>query len=184
MSSRQWLQAAALLFTIGCAGEADTTNTLPDGVAESGRASATRPPADTARPGTDSIKLFYISIEGATKDEKIGCNDGLVAVNVDAANTQAPLRFALERLLDNETPSPDGTAPYNALAPMDLRVDSIGVTGDSATIRLSGKFAYGGVCDAPRIEAQLMKTATQFPTIRVASFYINGRPLREMLSEK
>jgi hypothetical protein len=42
----------------------------------------------------------------------------------------------------------------------------------------------GGVCDNPRVEAQLVETAMQFPGVMEAAITINGTPLEEALSLK
>ena len=52
--------------------------------------------------------------------------------------------------------------------------------GDS----LAGKLLLGGVCDDPRVEAQLVETARRFSTVREVEIVINGKPLKEVLSEK
>ena len=40
----------------------------------------------------------------------------------------------------------------------------------------------GGVCDDPRIKAQLEESALQFNTVDKASVFINGVPLDQLLS--
>jgi hypothetical protein len=49
---------------------------------------------------------------------------------------------------------------------------------------LSGTMMLGGVCDNPRVEAQLEETALQFPTVSQVSVFVNSRPLEEVLSLK
>ena len=138
-----------------------------------------------AAEDSDSVMLFFIMLESKNvAGEIIGCGDAVMGIATSAGQAKAPLRFALDRLLAMRVTTLPGTGAYNALHQTALKVDSVTIHRDSAIIGLSGKFSYGGVCDAPRIEAQLTRTATQFPTIRTASFFINGRPLRDMLSER
>ncbi len=138
----------------------------------------------SASSGSSSVMLFFIMLEPNVAGETIGCGDAVVSLATNAGQAKAPLRFALDRLLAMRVTTLPGIGAYNALHQAELKVDSVAIRGDSAIIGLSGKFSYAGVCDAPRIEAQLTRTATQFPTIRTASFFINGRPLRDMLSER
>jgi hypothetical protein len=39
----------------------------------------------------------------------------------------------------------------------------------------------GGVCDEPRVRAQLEETALQFVTVDSVSIFVNGQPLAEAL---
>ena len=49
-------------------------------------------------------------------------------------------------------------------------------------VRLAGDLSLGGVCDPPRVEAQLRRTVLQFPRADSARFFINGEPLDAYLS--
>lgn len=42
----------------------------------------------------------------------------------------------------------------------------------------------GGVCDAPRLEAQIEQTALQFSTVNEVAVFVNDKPLEEVLSSK
>jgi len=42
----------------------------------------------------------------------------------------------------------------------------------------------GGVCDAPRVEAQIEQTALQFSTVHEVAVFINDVPLEDVLSLK
>jgi spore germination protein GerM len=59
----------------------------------------------------------------------------------------------------------------------ELSVQGIGIEEGVATINLTGTIQTGGVCDAPRIEAQIEQTALQFVTIQSVNILINGQPL-------
>ena len=51
-------------------------------------------------------------------------------------------------------------------------------------MRLNGTLQLGGVCDNPRVKAQLEQTALQFPTVKSVKYYINDKTLDEALSLK
>jgi hypothetical protein len=42
----------------------------------------------------------------------------------------------------------------------------------------------GGVCDAPRVEAQIKQTALQFSTVSDVEVFIDDIPLEDVLSQK
>jgi hypothetical protein len=41
----------------------------------------------------------------------------------------------------------------------------------------------GGVCDSPRVQAQLEEIALQFSTVNSVAVFINGEPLDQVLSQ-
>jgi len=53
-----------------------------------------------------------------------------------------------------------------------------------AIIHLTGTVVLGGVCDAPRLEAQIEQTALQFSTVSDVAVFVNDTPLEEVLSSK
>jgi hypothetical protein len=73
---------------------------------------------------------------------------------------------------------------YNALYRSRLRLQRAVVVKGKATIHLVGSMSLGGVCDNPRVKAQLRQTALQFPTVRNVSIFVNGVPLWKRLSLK
>ena len=46
--------------------------------------------------------------------------------------------------------------------------------GNTANVFLRGSIKLGGVCDTPRFQKQLERTATQFDGVDFARFYLNG----------
>ena len=71
---------------------------------------------------------------------------------------------------------------YNALHNSDLRVGPIDIVNREAIIDLYGDLSLGGVCDNPRVDAQLTQTALQFSTVDAVTIRVNGTPLEELLS--
>jgi hypothetical protein len=131
------------------------------------------------------IKLFFVALEDNGKSGKqIGCNDSIVAVTRTIPATTAPLTAALKELFSIRERNYGQAGLYNALAPANLKLDSASLIDGKATIDLSGTLELGGVCDAPRVEAQLKELALQFSTVKQVSVFLNGIPLEKALSGK
>lgn len=135
-------------------------------------------PATGEAPTFDEVQLFLIAEGGGD----IGCGDRAVPVTEKIAPTRAPLTAAIEALLAVDAQHYGQSGLYNALARSDLTVESIAVRDGTATIRLTGDYRVGGVCDDPRVTAQFEQTATQFDTVRRAEIFINGTPLADLTS--
>jgi spore germination protein GerM len=135
--------------------------------------------------GTRVVKLFLIAVDDAGRSgKKIGCGDSVVAVTRDLRPTPTPLRAALEELL--RIPRTYGSDPelYNALSQSELRLVSVSVRRGIARLSFAGRLVMGGVCDGPRVQAQIEETALQFPTVKKVKVFINGAPLSAYLSER
>lgn len=135
--------------------------------------------------GAQEVKLFLIAIDDAGRSGKrIGCGDSVLAVTREISRTRAPLRAALEELL--RMPERYGSDPelYNALHRSELRLESISVRHGLARITFAGQLVTRGVCDSPRVQAQIEETALQFPIVKKVQVFINGTPLSEYLSER
>jgi hypothetical protein len=132
---------------------------------------------------TKQIKLFFIVLDDDGKSgKKIGCNDSVVPVAVSIAPTAAPLRAAYEKLLAIREDPYGARRHTNPLSRSNLKVKSAGIRKKTATIRLTGELISAGHCEDPRIEAQLTEIALQFPSVRRVSVFVNGVPLRTLLS--
>ncbi len=143
-------------------------------------------PTDTPVPQLFSrVKIYLIAINDAGKSgPQIGCGDSVIAVDREITPTNAPLKAALEALLSIHDQHYGQSGLYNALYQSNLRVQSVTINNGVARIALTGTFQQGGVCDSPRIEAQLTSTALQFSTVKSAEITINGKSLQELLSSK
>ena len=131
------------------------------------------------------VKLFLIAVEDAGRSgKKIGCDDSVVAVTRELRPTRTPLKAAIEELL--RIPRSYGSEPelYNALHQSELRLESVSIRRDVARLNFAGRLVTGGVCDSPRVQAQIEETALQFPTVKKVKVFINGTPLSEYLSER
>ena len=133
--------------------------------------------ADAAAPVT-STRIWLIDIGGGS----LGCGDAAKPVRVAIAPTGAPLRASINRLLAIRSRTFRGL--YNPLYASRLRVGSASVVRGLATVNLVGRMTTGGVCDTPRVIAQLHRTALQFPTVTRVRFRVNGVRLEDFLSER
>src|SRR5919202_271448 len=131
-------------------------------------------------PGGTLVRLAFIGL--ARGD--VGCGDQVVLVDRAVARTGAPLHAALDALLAERQRQGTSDHLYNALAESSLHVDSVSIQSGTATIGLAGRLSLGGVCDDPRVEAQIRSTALQFPSVSDVRITLNGAPLTEALSER
>jgi hypothetical protein len=129
-----------------------------------------------------SVHLFFVALgDEGRRGTLIGCNDSIVPVEVQIAPTAAPLRTALEELLQVGDQTYAQTDLHNALHQSRLQVQYITIADGHASVSLTGQLLSGGVCDVPRIEAQLNQTVLQFPHIHTASVFLDGTPLEQIL---
>lgn len=141
---------------------------------------ATSPPSSPA----DTVDVFLVKLEDAGQSgTPIGCNDSLVAVGTAVQAGDDPMVSAYSALfaVQDERVGPQGL--YNALHASNLIVSSSTVDGNGfAEVRLEGTYSLSGVCDNPRMIAQLEAAALQFPQVRDVQIYLNGSPIEEVLS--
>lgn len=132
-----------------------------------------------ARATFDSVDIFLIQT-GSGGD--VGCGDSLVPVTMNIAPTVAPMTAAYEQLLMVGNQSIQGL--YNALSQSNLSLQTATISNGEAIIFLTGNLIIGGVCDVPRVQAQLEQVALQYVTVDSVSIFINGIPLDEVLSSQ
>ncbi|MGO4432541.1 GerMN domain-containing protein [Paenarthrobacter sp. RAF9] len=143
----------------------------------SNRAARVPDDVDAAGPA-----VYYVAInDGGARGVRFGCNDSLVPVR-GATTPGDPLSVALGRLLEGGLPVDGDAALYDALAGSSLHFLSGYMSGSTVVVNLSGSLRPGGVCDVPRIQAQLTHTAVAASGASRAEIYVNGRTLTEALS--
>jgi hypothetical protein len=132
------------------------------------------------------VKIFLVlANDDGRRGERFGCNDSIVAVDRTVAPTTTLLRAAIQALLDDRKDSdPTSGQPYNVFYASNLTLESATIDNGKAAIRLNGQINPRGVCDAPRVQTQLEKTARQFPSVRSVEVFVGGRPLDDVLSSK
>ncbi|WP_254678751.1 hypothetical protein [Arthrobacter sp. 24S4-2] len=124
--------------------------------------------------------VYFVSLDdGGTTGVRFGCNDSLVAVFHSPGAAEEPLRSSFDILLGGGDP-PDGL--YNALENSDVEYVSAYFDGTTVVVNLTGTLRPGGVCDLPRLEAQLTHTAVSAVGASRAEIYVDGRLLADILS--
>ncbi|WP_227471505.1 hypothetical protein [Paenarthrobacter sp. YJN-5] len=126
--------------------------------------------------------VYYVAInDGGSRGVRFGCNDSLVPVRGPASSGD-PLTVALGRLLGAGLPVDNDAALYDSLAASSLHFVSGYVSGSTVVVNLGGSIRPGGVCDIPRIEAQLTHTVVAASGATRAEIYVNGMTLEVALS--
>jgi LysM repeat protein len=128
----------------------------------------------------ERVNIHLISIG----DGDLGCNDRLVVVSREIEETRAPTMNALRELFNVTEEEVDQMGLYNSLGGSDLTIESSSIDNGHMMLYLAGDFVIGGVCDTPRVEAQIVETATQYRNVDTVDIFINGEPLDEVLSVK
>lgn len=151
----------------------NNTTTNPSPTTTPGTSTTTSP--ITTQSGVSSVKIYMVAIEdNGRSGPLIGCGDSVVSVTVKVPTTTAPLSAAIRELLKVKTQDYGLSGLYNSLYQSNLQLASASVVSGTATIKLTGSMALGGVCDDPRFKAQLEQTAKQFSTVKNVELYING----------
>lgn len=128
------------------------------------------------------VKIVYIADGDNGKiGEKIGCDDSAVVISkaVDAVSAG---QGALQALLADKSEKYGTTGLRNALWQSDLSLDLITINDQTADVKLSGDLQLAGVCDNPRVKAQLEGTVKESTGVNMVNVMINDKTLDEVLS--
>jgi hypothetical protein len=140
-------------------------------------------PLPTPEQQPINISIYLIAIDdNGQSGQLVGCGDSVIPVQVETTPTKEVLRASMESLLAMKEQYYGESGLYNALYQSDLQLESISLENGKAGVYLTGTMMLGGVCDNPRVKAQLEATALQFSTVQEVSIFINGKPLDEVLS--
>lgn len=181
--------AALIMLGAGCFGVADTlTNeaVLPAQVPVEALNKAKQVTADEKAKEnemneqvSDDMTVAMIVTENAKVPEgatlapgTIGCNDRVAFVKAHrGASTDSVVHDALMTLFQVKDANYQDL--YDSLWQSDLTVDKI-MSSDGVTteVWLKGKTQMGGVCDAPRLKAQIESTVGRFKT--KYKIFLNG----------
>ncbi len=110
---------------------------------------------------------------------RFGCNDSAVPYNSGlelTGITQTDIQTSLTAMFTT-TNIP---APYMTALPSGLTVNSVSVSGDLATVVLSGNILSSGTCADARIQGQLLLTIFSYSGIQRALITLNGQNLRKV----
>ena len=161
------------------------TITIPSSTPVLPAATQVPPVLPTSTPGEKLVKIILIALEdNGQAGTLVGCGDSAIPITVTIPPTQGVLRAALEKLFSAKNQFYGESGYYNALYQSDLQVTGVTIEQGKAVIHLTGSVMLGGVCDAPRVEAQIEQTALQFSTVDEVAVFINDVPLEDVLSLK
>lgn len=150
-----------------------------------GRLGAEVQSAAPTPPLVNKVLIFMVAVgDDGRSGKRIGCNDSIIPITLTIEPTPAPLRAALTQLFAVKSQNYGESGLYNALYQSDLRIDSLSIVNARATVHLSGTLRLNGVCDAPRVQAQIEETVRQFATVGSAEIFVNGKRLADVLSQR
>jgi hypothetical protein len=125
-------------------------------------------------------EMVSVTLVSPSDGGPVGCQDSIHSVQreIEATRDAATrARRALESLFAIEDQWYGESGLYNALYQSDLTVDSVTVANNTATVHLSGQIRYGGVCDEPRVKAQIVYTVRNAARVDNVVVTVNGQPL-------
>lgn len=142
--------------------------------------------SSTASAPAGSVQVFLIKTEdGGQSGTPVGCNDSLVPVSTAMPVGDNPLLSAYSALFAIRDERIGSEGYYNALHAAELVVKNAAIDAQgNAVVNLEGTLSLGGVCDSPRVKAQLEASARQFPQVKAVQISVNGQPLDQVLSGK
>lgn len=122
--------------------------------------------------------------------EVVGCGDRVVAVEVpmsaEVSSPEESIRAALETLLALRPGAVPGglTHPLSRSRLTVDRVEAVPARDGSFRVFLNGQLRLDGDCDAPRIRAQIVGTASRFAGVEEVEVFLGERPLDAVLSAR
>ena len=143
----------------------------------------TTAPPDPGTGDLQTVTVYMLALEDEGKSgQAVGCGDSAVPVEMQIPAGQEPLQAALEALFSIRQSQYDRY--YNALYQSSLQVERIEVDTQQVKVFLTGSLISGGVCDDPRILAQLDQTVRKAAGVAEGAIFINDRPLEDWFSQK
>jgi hypothetical protein len=134
------------------------------------------------RRSTETIRKATVYLIALEDSGDCG-GDSAVPFEVELGSPSPALGGSIEALLALRDRS-DGSGFYNALADSPLKIEKMERTGDQVRVYLTGYLELGGKCDGPRVLSQLTETATQFGDVESVELFLDGKPLKELLSDR
>ncbi len=126
---------------------------------------------------TSTVLLAMLDTDGISNGPSEGC-DKVVMVNQVIPPTNTPLTAAMQALFGIGTTSVQGWFNYIARTNATLQFQNATIVGGTANIYLTGSLSgLAGVCDNPRTDIQIKRTALQFPSVQSVQLYLNNQPI-------
>ncbi len=119
-----------------------------------------------------------------TSGPTIGCGDSIVATTTGLVIYTDRVEAAISSLLDTKDAHLGQSGLVNSLADSNLSYVSSSVSSGTVTVELTGELRSGGICDNPRIIAQLEYTAMTAADAPQAKILVNGKEIAFRLSGK
>ncbi len=140
---------------------------------------------DIAVDAQDETSIYLVAMDGTEFNDSlntsnIGCDDKLVEVKIDKKLSP---QEALEELFAYEEYNEE-EGLYNVFGLSDnLKIEKMVVANDFAIVTLSEDLFTGGMCDDPRVRAQISETLMQFEEIDGVDIFVGEEELGSYLSE-
>lgn len=175
--------------------DGNTTDAVKTDATGSPETESDQPQKPTVTISTEAVpayKIFLIAMEDEGKNGKaIGCGDSIIAVDGSAREdltqlspTRDRMKAAYEQLFAAKNDNLGQAGYRNFLAGSKLQLDDLLLSDGKVLVKLGGNLVLNGTCDNPRVEAQLVETALQFPEVSEVTIMINGTALQDYLSLK
>lgn len=133
-------------------------------------------------PKNSEVKVYLVAVgDNGQAGKKIGCDDSLVAVTRPIESTPGPLKAALQELLSMPSQPSGSPRLENFWKGRNLKLTSVSIRRNTATIHFSGEIFVAGVCDEPRIKTQVEETARQFDNVKRVKVFIGKRSLADAI---
>ena len=136
----------------------------------------------TSAVETMGVKVYFL-LDGGGSDYRPG--PFLVPVYREIPQTQAVATAAMRELIVGPTADERAGVPaLSSAVPADTMLLGINIEGGLATVDLSREFeAGGGTFSMAARLAQVVLTMTQFPTVQLVEFHLDGEPVSIFSSE-
>lgn len=176
---------AAMIYVLNLSVTPSTTpKAIPSNSQSDEMNTSTNPPVNQPTMATRQVNIAYTADGDDGKiGEKIGCGDSVVLVSKTTQATSGA-EGALRLLLADKSEKYGTTGLRNALWQSSLTLDGVTVVEKTANVKLSGKLQLSGVCDIPRVKAQLESTVKASGDVTTVNITVNGKTLDEALSLK
>jgi sporulation and spore germination protein len=144
-----------------------------------------QPTAPRAGDPTARVQVFLIAPgDQGRSGRKVGCGDSAVPVEITLPRREPALAGSLHALLALKGEYHEPSGLYNALYASTLELVRIDRQGAEARVYLKGYLELGGDCDNPRLLAELQETALQFSDVSHVQFFLEDKPLPQILAGK